>query len=244
MIKLRASPERRRRIVTVAAVVALCAAGGGAFAIWRAHRLAMEQRLMAISPSDNALPPDLVRFAKRIADPVFAANCAGCHGSDWKGRIDIGAPNLTDTTWLYRHSVFDIERVILYGLRSGHAKGIDVTEMPAFGQRGQMDSADIGNVVQYVMQLSGRPVDANAAALGQPLFMQFCADCHDTDGEGNPDYGSPDLTANVWDYGGTPRQLANSIYFGRHGVMPAFYGKISLVEARALAVTIHGTSAK
>ncbi len=32
---------------------------------------------------------------------VFAENCAGCHGEQAKGNIDLGAPNLTDAIWLY-----------------------------------------------------------------------------------------------------------------------------------------------
>lgn len=197
---------------------------------------------MAIAPNDDRLPPDLVAFARRTAEPVFAANCAQCHGSDLKGRIETGAPNLTDDNWLYRHSLFDIERVILYGLRSGHSKGIDVTEMPAFGQRGQLTSDEIGDVVQDVLKLSHRPFDPAAAERGQAVFAQHCADCHDTDGSGNPDYGTPDLTVNVWDYGGTPAQIRDSIYFGRHGMMPAFYGKLTLPQIRAIAVTLHASS--
>ena len=32
---------------------------------------------------------------------VFNTNCVACHGADAKGNIFIGAPNLTDKTWLY-----------------------------------------------------------------------------------------------------------------------------------------------
>lgn len=32
---------------------------------------------------------------------VFAANCAACHGDDAKGNHELGAPNLTDTSWIY-----------------------------------------------------------------------------------------------------------------------------------------------
>jgi cytochrome c oxidase cbb3-type subunit 3 len=242
MTEFRTIPRRRRRIVTAAIVVALCVGGGAGFILWRAHRATMERRLMAIAPNDDHLPPDLVSFARRTADPVFAANCAECHGADMKGRVETGAPNLTDANWLYRRSLFDIERVILYGLRSGHSKGIDVTEMPAFGQRGQMTPEEIDDAVQYVLQLSRRPFEVGAAERGQALFLQRCADCHDTGGEGNPDYGTPDLTANAWDYGGTPAQIRDSIYYGRHGVMPAFYGKLTLPQIRALVVTLHASA--
>src|SRR5262245_26818153 len=32
---------------------------------------------------------------------VFAANCASCHGDTGAGKIDVGAPNLTDRFWIY-----------------------------------------------------------------------------------------------------------------------------------------------
>ncbi|MDH5392820.1 MAG: cytochrome-c oxidase, cbb3-type subunit III [Gammaproteobacteria bacterium] len=32
---------------------------------------------------------------------IFEAQCVACHGADAKGNIFIGAPNLTDKTWLY-----------------------------------------------------------------------------------------------------------------------------------------------
>lgn len=35
---------------------------------------------------------------------IFTANCAACHGPDGKGMQAIGAPNLTDKTWLYGSS--------------------------------------------------------------------------------------------------------------------------------------------
>jgi cytochrome c oxidase cbb3-type subunit 3 len=32
---------------------------------------------------------------------VFTATCAVCHGPDGKGKTDVGAPNLTDGTWIH-----------------------------------------------------------------------------------------------------------------------------------------------
>ncbi len=32
---------------------------------------------------------------------IFSANCTACHGEDARGNTDIGAPNLTDETWIY-----------------------------------------------------------------------------------------------------------------------------------------------
>jgi cytochrome c oxidase cbb3-type subunit 3 len=41
--------------------------------------------------------------------------CIGCHGVDGTGNIMLGAPNLTDTTWLYGGSEGAIKQTILEG---------------------------------------------------------------------------------------------------------------------------------
>ena len=33
--------------------------------------------------------------------PLFAQNCVACHGPEGKGNPALGAPDLTDKTWLY-----------------------------------------------------------------------------------------------------------------------------------------------
>jgi cytochrome c oxidase cbb3-type subunit 3 len=39
-----------------------------------------------------------------LGETVFSTNCAACHGADGKGNQLVGAPNLTDDTWLYAPS--------------------------------------------------------------------------------------------------------------------------------------------
>jgi cytochrome c oxidase cbb3-type subunit 3 len=225
------------------ALLILAAAGLGALHL---RRTAMERALLAASPIDVASRPDLVRFASQEAKPIYARECASCHGLDMKGLTPIGAPNLTDQTWLYGDGrVFDIERTILYGIRSGQKKSHNVTEMPAFGQRGQLTEAEIGEVVQYMLKLNGQPFESGGADAGKALFESQntgCTDCHGSDAKGNAYYGAPDLTANVWNYGGDTRALHDSLYYGRHGAMPAWIGKLSLAQIRALSVYIYAVS--
>jgi cytochrome c oxidase accessory protein FixG len=45
----------------------------------------------------------------------FATTCAGCHGIDGKGNVALGAPNLTDGTWLYGSSEATIVETIAKG---------------------------------------------------------------------------------------------------------------------------------
>ncbi|HXQ31171.1 MAG TPA: cytochrome-c oxidase, cbb3-type subunit III [Steroidobacteraceae bacterium] len=45
----------------------------------------------------------------------FATLCVACHGPDGKGSIALGAPNLTDTIWIYGGSLADIKETISNG---------------------------------------------------------------------------------------------------------------------------------
>lgn len=205
-----------------------------------AQRLHVE--LLRSLPDAVLARQDLVSLAVAEARPLFAQHCAVCHGPTMHGRPAIGAPNLTDSVWLYgTGTVFDIERTILYGVRSSMSKGHHVTEMPAFGSTGILTPAQIRDVVQYLLKLCHRPHDGQAALAGEQLYYGApnCGDCHGPDARGDSDYGSPDLTANVWNSGSDPDSLYRAIYYGEHRIMPAWYGTLSLEQIRALAVYIH-----
>jgi cytochrome c oxidase cbb3-type subunit 3 len=230
------------KLAAIAGVVLVAVVAFAAVAI---HRTQLANRLV-LTPADQVPgDPSLVRFAHKVAVPTFARNCARCHGADMKGNPALGAPNLTDRVWLYdQGNVSDIERTILYGIRSGHAKSRNITDMPAVGRLGVLKPAEIYDVVQYVRQISHQSYDEKAAVRGLALFKDKgnCFDCHAPDGTGNPDYGSTDLTANVWLYGGDYVTLFKSVRDGRHGKMDAFIGKLSFPEIRALAVEIYERS--
>jgi cytochrome c oxidase cbb3-type subunit III len=210
---------------------------------WRSERL--RYRLLATAPEAVANDPALVRFASAQARPLFAAYCAACHGADMRGNPALGAPNLTDSVWLYGEGrIFDIERTLLYGIRSGDDRAHNETEMPAYGLRGILSDAQIRNVAQYVLELSGRPFGAEAANAGRAVYAGAgnCGDCHAPDARGNSDYGAPDLTRNVWNSGGDPQSLYTTIYFGQHRIMPAWGGTLTLEQIRALATYVYAVS--
>lgn len=74
---------------------------------------------------------------------VFQTFCAACHGSEGKGNRQLGAPNLTDDTWLYGGSVQSISASIELG-RKG--------EMPA--HEALLNGDKIHLVTAYVYALS------------------------------------------------------------------------------------------
>jgi len=56
---------------------------------------------------------------------TFATSCAVCHGADARGNPAFGAPNLTDSTWLYGGSEATISETIRNGRNN---------KMPAWGE--------------------------------------------------------------------------------------------------------------
>ena len=61
--------------------------------------------------------------------------------------------------------------------------------------------------------------DPEARAIGQRLFLTYCAQCHGSDAGGG--IGFPSLRDRDWLYGGDPEAIKASIMGGRNGVMPA-----------------------
>jgi len=94
----------------------------------------------------SGLPSDNVRT--QLGKPLFAQNCAACHGADGKGNQQIGAPNLTDRIWLYGST----EAAISETVTRGRGEASAVTRMPAHKDR--LDEGKIQLLAAYVWSLS------------------------------------------------------------------------------------------
>lgn len=71
----------------------------------------------------------------------------------------------------------------------------------------------------YLRQdLKSVAADSHARAIGERLFLTYCAQCHGSDAGGSK--GFPNLTDRDWLYGGTPEAIKTSILNGRRGMMP------------------------
>lgn len=235
---------RRHRswLIGLALLVLVAAVGTLLLQRYRANA-ALGRALLLLYPQDVTAHPQLVRFAEAQARPLYRKYCAACHGADMRGNPAIGAPSFLEHYWLWGNgTVFQIERIILYGIRSGNPKALNVTDMPAFGLMGRLNDGQIHELEQYLMKLSHRPYDTEAANSGEALFHQDtvgCYDCHGADARGNADYGSANLTVNIWYNGASEQSIYDSIYYGRHRIMPAWQGVLSLEQIRALAVYLH-----
>ncbi len=85
-------------------------------------------------------PHDSVRAS--LGKPKFSA-CAACHGMDGKGNTALGAPNLTDDTWLHGYGEAAIVAIVNNG---------KINQMPAQGQK--LTEGQVKVLTSYVWGLS------------------------------------------------------------------------------------------
>jgi cytochrome c oxidase cbb3-type subunit III len=182
--------------------------------------------------------PELLAFAIAGGRAAFANNCAGCHGLNAQGSK--GYPSLVDDDWLWGGTLDAIYQTISYGARNGSDQA-HVSQMPRFGAGNILTAAQIGDATEYVRSLSKLPHDAAAAERGDAIFHGDggCSSCHGEEGKGNQEVGAPNLTANIWLYGGSKADIVTSITNGRGGVMPAWADKLDPETIKKLAVYVH-----
>jgi cytochrome c oxidase cbb3-type subunit 3 len=166
--------------------------------------------------------------ALKIGQRLFSQNCSQCHGSDARGQR--GFPNLADKDWLYGGSPEKITETLIKG-----RQGLMPAQLDSMGEKG------IQELLAYVLSLSNRTLDDDPA-VNQTMVdagkskSVTCAACHGADGKGNELIGAPNLTDQIWLYGGTNKAITETLTYGRNGVMPAFdktlgEKKIHLVSA-------------
>ncbi len=200
---------------------------------WEAEMEAAQKQYGPIYAKFADMPLEEVALhpqGKKIGARLFADNCAVCHGSDARGAQ--GFPNLTDNDWLYGGK----PEQILHSIKEGR-----VAAMPSWtAALGGMDGVDA--MSHYVMSLSGRQHDKSKAATSSTQYMQMCAACHGADGKGNQTLGAPNLTDNIWLYGGSQRRIIESIDKGRAGVMPAQKNLLQEEKIHLLAAYVYSLS--
>ena len=163
------------------------------------------ERYAAMSFDEIQQQPD----AMKLGASLFASYCTTCHGSDAHGAK--GFPNLTDNDWLWG----DTEAAITTTIRKGR-NGVMPVLAPALG-----GEDGVNNMVAYVRSLSGL-AEADAAAMSaKAKFLALCSACHGSDGSGNPLFGAPNLTDDVWLFGSSQETVHTTVTQGRSSLMPA-----------------------
>jgi cbb3-type cytochrome c oxidase subunit III len=233
---------------------------------------ARPEELASVATNDILKSLRLSKTAMVVGREVYDKSCASCHGADLKGVPDQHTPDLTDAEWRFSgddyesggHTKYpsDVEWTVRYGIRSGHenAHGAEVNmlaydpkyrteeDTKDFGDKEYLTSAEIDDVVEYVLQISGQRADRAKAARGKTLFNDNtkgnCVDCHGADGSGIDTFGSSNLTKkNLFLYGSDRDSIRESLVKGRHGSMPAFEDVLKPAEIKAISVFVFSHAA-
>lgn len=213
------------------------------------------ERVISGSPYAIKADAEADAFVTAAAENAIAAHCASCHGADLRGNP--GVPNLLDYEFLWGVTfeetndvgpVAEIEQTIRYGVRNqdcpavtaqaqyGDCPDTRYSEMPSYAAIG-LTGDQIHDLVEYTLSLSGQDAEPAAAERGKNEFGQ-CTECHGPEGMGYKPYGGPDLTDDVWLYGGERGAITASITAGRMGRCPAWVDDLDAATIKALAVYI------
>ena len=118
--------------------------------------------------------------------------------------------------------------------------------MPNF--KAQLSTAQIENVAEYVLSLSGHEVNAAKATQGKTVFSSNCAVCHGQDAKGQIFMGSANLTDGIWTIANvqtavTPEAkkaaITNLVINGKSRQMPAWKDRLSDTEIKILTFYVH-----
>ena len=180
------------------------------------------QDLETLSKNEQAL-----KTGKRL----YQTNCAVCHGSDARGAKSF--PNLRDEDWLYGGDPDVIKASILNGRR-----GVMPSWEQVLGREGAWA------VAEYVLSFSQDPANPDLLKKGKENYDRLCVSCHGEKGEGNQALGAPNLTDNVWLYGGSHQAIVDSIRNGRNGIMPAHEKILGEDKVHILSAYIYSLTEK
>lgn len=168
--------------------------------------------------------------ALEMGERLYLNYCSQCHGSDARGARSF--PDLTDNDWLGAGDTAYIKHTILNGRNA---------IMPAMAAAIGNTEEDVAAVANYVLSLSESNHDATLAEKGKAKFA-VCAGCHGMDGKGIAAVGGPNLTDDIWLYGGSLNSVTHAINNGFNNRMPAFEELLGEGKAHVLAAYIWSLS--
>ncbi len=200
---------------------------------------AQAEYLEAIGGTELAAISDdatLFEFARRGGEAAFNENCAQCHGVGGAGNPG-GFPVLADDVWLWGGTLEAIHTTLQHGIRWNDDPETRFSEMPPYGDI--FSREEIGQVADYVLSLSGQVPEGADLEAGATLFADNCAACHGEQGGGMNELGAPRLNDAVWLYGGQREEIVSQITRPRHGVMPAWGGRLDEDTVKMLTIYVH-----
>ena len=197
-------------------------------------------QIAATSVDQIAANSELLTFSMAGGRAIFNENCAACHAIGGAGRPNY--PVLADDDWIWGGKLADIEQTIRHGIRASGDSETRNNAMPRFGADALLKPDQIGDVASFVATLSSGEANADAAARGKILFADNCAACHGADAKGKAELGGPNLTDDIWLYGGGMNAILTQISLPKQGVMPAWQGRLTNAQIKMLVVYVHSLS--
>jgi cytochrome c oxidase cbb3-type subunit 3 len=167
--------------------------------------------------------------ALSLGRSVFLQNCAGCHGADAHGAL--GFPNLADNDWLFGGDPDTLVQTITNG-RQGM--------MPPLGAA--MAPEALNALLDFIPYWSDPKLAADKREAGMKQFAITCAPCHGADGKGNHMLGSPNLTDDIWLFGGGREHIRETLTQGRQAAMPAHKDLLSSDDIRMVSAYVYSLS--
>ncbi len=172
---------------------------------------------------------------------LVALNIFGCVWLLWwTGRRRPGDPKPEDTlhTWdgdlkeynkplprwwinlFYLTIIFSIGYLFWYG---GLGRIPGYSKWNSQNEHAADKAVEDAKLEQTFKPYAGQPIDVlaqdpKALALGRSIFGNTCATCHGSTGQGATGY--PNLTDDIWHWGGSPDRILETVLDGREGVMP------------------------
>ena len=168
--------------------------------------------------------------ALKVGERLYLNYCSTCHGSDARGAR--GFPNLRDNEWQWGGDPESIRTTLL----NGRIAAMPSWEAALGGESG------VNEVTQYILRLSGRATIDELADKVKAKYDVFCVACHGLEGKGNPALGAPNLTDDIWLYGGSITRISESLIKGRNGQMPAQLDRLGEAKIHLLTAYVYGLS--
>ncbi|MEQ1547427.1 MAG: cytochrome-c oxidase, cbb3-type subunit III [Chakrabartia sp.] len=200
------------------------------------RRAPITAALATLPVEQLAAEPKLLQAAIEGGRAAFKVHCVQCHGSGAAGGK--GYPNLNDDDWLWGGDLSSIHYTLTHGIRNPDHNATRSSQMPAFD--GVLTPAEITAVVAHVRTISGQQKPNAMSARGATLFTTNCVTCHGPDGKGLREFGGPNLTDQIWLYGGDASTVYASIAKSRYGVMPRWNNRLDPVTIKMLTAYVHG----
>lgn len=147
---------------------------------------------------------------------------ADLHGHVWDGDLtEYNNPLPHWWKWLfYITIVFSLVYLAVYPGLGKFGGQFNWTSTNAYEAEMKQASTDYGPLFDKYLKVDVATLsqDKQANAMGQRLFLTYCAQCHGSDAGGAK--GFPNLRDKDWLYGGDAGTIEATILGGRNGIMP------------------------